>query len=143
MNSNDIKTLIEAMEKNDEATIQHFLSKGENDWNLGDEDTRKLLHVATETRQIPVLKKIFAMGANVNQAALLRRATTFGRLQTVKTLLAAGADPNPSTNDEMSPLYWAVVTDEVAIAIELLAAGANTDLGPKSDTTLSFAITNG
>ncbi len=51
-------------------------------------------------------------------------AVLFGHLETVKALIAAGADVNETNLDGESPLYWAVKKGHTEIVELLKAAGA-------------------
>jgi uncharacterized protein len=56
-------------------------------------------------------------------------------LNAVKTLLAAGADPNAKAPDSSTPLHQAVTARQVPIIRALVAAGAKLDAKNKDDLT--------
>ncbi|UCC23873.1 MAG: ankyrin repeat domain-containing protein [Gemmatimonadales bacterium] len=58
-------------------------------------------------------------------------AAARGDLDTVVSLLAAGADVNASQGDGMTGLHWAARHGEAAIAEALLAAGARTEVSTR------------
>jgi ankyrin repeat protein len=60
-------------------------------------------------------------------ATPLTAAVAHGRLETVRFLLGRGANPNAPDGDGIQPLHWVARSgrDDLAIARELLAAGAN------------------
>ena len=61
-----------------------------------------------------------------HKSAPLQVAAYRGRLEVVKILIAAGADPNltPDLGDTNSTLFWAVVNDHAAVATYLIEHGA-------------------
>ena len=73
-----------------------------------------------------------AYGANPNRMTLsglapnspLFAATTYGDVDTIKTLIAAGSDVREKNADEMTALHWGVLGGQGAAAQALIQAGA-------------------
>ena len=94
---------------------------------------RELIN-ASGTGNIPEIKRLLALGANVNcrdrsliQATPLVWAMFEHQDQAAEVLLAAGADPNVSDADGKKPLFYALAPgDHSAIIRALIRAGAET-----------------
>ena len=64
--------------------------------------------------------------------------------QAVRTLLAAGADPDATYGDGTTALHWAAHRDAHAMVVDLLTAGADANAGDDHGVTpLSLASLNG
>jgi ankyrin repeat protein len=86
-----------------------------------------------------MIKQLMAAGANVKASndgmTAIRRATESGCIDTLRFLLASGADPNAKMPDGTTPLMVAAgqgLTEVVAI---LLKAGADLDARSQSGQT--------
>jgi len=79
----------------------------------------------------------FAAGPGFDRliAPPFREASDRDPAQAVKTLLAAGANPNAKAPDGSTPLHQAVQARQVAIIRELVAAGAKLDAVNKDNLT--------
>ena len=62
-------------------------------------------------------------GATPNESPVADAAQQ-GNLETVRTLLLQGADPNAAQADGLTALHWAALNDELGMALVLLYAGA-------------------
>ena len=79
----------------------------------------------------------------VDSSAALMTATWQGRVEEVRKLLAAGANPNATKDDGSTALMRAAWHGNALIAELLLAAGANPDAANKDGkTALDFAKEN-
>jgi ankyrin repeat protein len=65
-----------------------------------------------------------------------------GHLESVKTLLAAGADVNQLTGDKSSPLLIAVVNGHFDVAEFLIGKGADVTLASENGATPLYAVLN-
>ena len=74
-------------------------------------------------------------GFNRTVAPPFREAADREPIDAVKTLLAAGADPNAKAPDGSTPLHQAVAARQVAIIQALVAGGAKLDAKNKDDLT--------
>jgi ankyrin repeat protein len=65
-----------------------------------------------------------------------------GHLESVKTLLAAGADVNQLTGDKSSPLLIAVINGHFDVAEFLISKGADVTLASENGATPLYAVLN-
>lgn len=68
----------------------------------------------------------FQADARAGTTALIAAARN-GQVETIKLLLAAGADPNLSMNDGRSPLHYAAVKCHIKVFVQLIEKGARID----------------
>jgi ankyrin repeat protein len=89
------------------------------------------LTAAVEKEDTAAIRKMIASFQNVNQRDLPSRQTALaiaavgGRVQSLRTLLELGADPNLSDNIGMTPLMYAVEVGNEGAVSALVHAGAN------------------
>ena len=111
-----------------------------------------LLSRAINSREFnpKIVWKLIAAGADVNlitnqlmSMAPLHNAAMYNRVEVIQWLIAAGADPNISTPNRCTPLYYASVCAERGLIEVLLAAGANVNAQNKfGDTGLHVTAGN-
>lgn len=99
-----------------------------------DRDQRSLIVLASVMPDVALLRELIARGIDVNQnhaglTALLAatRDSWHGRIETVTTLLANGADPGIADGDGNTPLHHAARSSDADVAARLLDAGAVLD----------------
>jgi len=90
---------------------------------------------------IPLLVRA---GGDINARLFLHNASRYGNLLAVKALIAAGANVNAQESGylEHTPLYYAVLKNELPVVKELIKAGAivnNTIWRPFKETYILFA----
>jgi len=107
--------LLQAAEAGDLAAVQTALQKGADvdarDAGFG----RTALMTASMRSRIPVMQALLTAGAQINlqatlgETALILAASGRGG-ESIKLLLANGADPNIADRDQKTPLMWMVDT---------------------------------
>lgn len=105
------------------------------------------LHIAAESKDVPVAGQLLAAGANVNAAdgwrcTPLHSAARQGDVSMAGLLLAAGADVNKVSGwEDATPLHIAAGRGDLAMVNKLLAAGADVHAWSSYlGTPLSFAV---
>lgn len=104
--------------------------------------------ILTSSRALPTLLALILAGtasaAGLPPDGALLQAAGWGELDTVRSLLEAGANPNYETKPGVSALTEAARKGHVAVVRELLAAGAKPDLGfAAGKTALQAAAASG
>jgi ankyrin repeat protein len=97
------------------------------------------LFAALAKRDTPTLKSLLAAGADPNSRdqqghGILHLAAEKGNLEALALLVDAHADVNATDHFE-TPLFYAVNTNQIAVASFLLAHGANVDGRDRTDRT--------
>ena len=110
------------------------------DPNIVDEDNWQTpLHIAAASNHKEVSKTLLDNGAEPNKAdrsgeTPLHGAAYQGFGDIVKILLEGGADPNVGGEDYVgSPLFFAVLNNEITVVKTLLDAGADPNLGNEQE----------
>jgi len=125
------------------ATHAYLARGGSPNGRLNHDDGLPLIQCAFRSQQGEIVEQLLAAGADVNQAdgvgnTLLIDAVRQGQGAFVAQLLRQGADVNHRNRHQRTPLHF---VEDVAIAEQLLAAGARADaLAPNAGTPLHWAI---
>src|SRR5262249_34899747 len=144
--------LLEAAETGDLAAVKNALEKGA-DVDARDEGFgRTALMTASMHSVIPIMQALLDAGAGGNlqarlgETALIMAASARGG-ETIKLLLANGADPNIADREQKTPLMWMVDTqfhrglDTSASIAPLVVAGARiNDRDAAGRTVLMWAV---
>jgi uncharacterized protein len=145
--------LLQAVKTGDLAAVTAALAKGANvdarEAGLG----RTALMTASMHSAIPIMQTLLDAGAGVNlqavlgETALILAASGRGG-ESIKLLLARGADPNLADRDKKTPLMWVVDTqfhraaDASGSIAPLVEAGARiNDRDAAERTALMWAVT--
>jgi ankyrin repeat protein len=138
-----LSALTEAIRRNHPDVVRALLA-AKADVNPGKPDKAPILQTEDTLDMIPVLLEAGANPNVVNSsgATPLFHAVQGGRLDIVKVLLAAGADPSPRTSNSggRSALVLALTNRSLEMAMVLLKAGANVNAATDyQDTALRIA----
>jgi ankyrin repeat protein len=117
-------------------------------------DGRTALHIAVSTKDIPLLKWLIGIGADVNvslgfsyEATPFQLAVQEGHHEIMKLLRLAGADVNgPATSGQQTALQFAVKKEDIQLTQWLIEIGADVNgaAGPSSGrTALQYAVLQG
>lgn len=105
-------------------------------------DQRSLLMHAAACADARLLRALIAKGADVNRAVggltpllAATRDSHQGRPDAVMTLVANGADPRTADAEGNTPLHYAALSSEAAVAAILVDAGAELDVPNREGAT--------
>lgn len=73
---------------------------------------------------LPMLCLLTPLQVNINGNSALHFGAGEGHLDVVQALLAAGADPSPSSENGARPLHWAALGGHEQVVLALLKGGA-------------------
>lgn len=115
-----------AIRKGDTARAQSLITSGIDAAGL---DAALVLAVNQYVERVEVIRLLLDKGARVNQPDLYRTplmlAAGKGHIETVKLLLARGADVNATAKEDITALTIAVQSNNVTVVRLLLTAGAD------------------
>lgn len=121
------RLLAAAIRKGDSARAQSLIASGAGADVL---DAALLSAVNKEKELVDVVRLLLDKGARVNQPDVHRTALMLaadrGHVETIKLLLAKGADVNAIVKDDITALAIAVQDNNAAVVRLLVAGGANT-----------------
>lgn len=128
--------IFEAIYQHDAGRVAELLSSGTDPNALLDEQPYWApLEAAIEEvdfgAPMEIVQLLIQHGADVNAwdkehtLTPLLAATKWNNREAIKLLLAAGADPNVTNTERVSPLRWAIENDDLEIATLLLRHGAD------------------
>ncbi|XP_062585969.1 ankyrin-1-like [Saccostrea cucullata] len=108
--------------------IDAVMTSSDLDINTTDRFGRSALYFASKTGQIPLVRKLMTLGADINQSKLLLHGCAHGcndEETTVYELVSLGADVNDVDEKNRTPLHIAVQNSLVNVTKALLKSNAN------------------
>ena len=147
MESSTIKEeFFQAVCSGDTVSTKYLLSTGCIDVNCVDDSGFTALHHAASLDNTTMIRLLHAHQANINArmqdelgAAPIHVATMYGSLDTIVTLHHLGCDISAFEDDDLTPLHYAVESEDVNIVSLLLKLNANVTACGSSGAPLHIA----
>lgn len=122
----NLKNFLDCVKSGDVDKVSKWLNKGLDpnfQWKDGGETPLTLAVKSDKPREM--IMALVAGGAHLDYRAAdtmtpLHRAASFGNYEAIKVLLDLGQSPNTRDQFELTPLYYAVLNDTVALCVERL-----------------------
>ncbi len=149
VNSNNVKTLIGAIEENNQSEFFRLLNLktdffGKKFIDEMDADGASPLYWAAVCGHVHFITPLFKAGVDVNKpdkdgATPVLIAAQMGRAAAITALKAVGANLDTLANDGVTPIYIAAQNGHAATITALLEAGANVNVKTPWGTALECA----
>ena len=147
MESSNIKEdFFHAVCSGDTVSTKHLLSTGCIDVNCVDDSGFTALHHAASLNNTTMIRLLHAHQANINArmedesgAALIHVATMYSSLDAIVTLYQLGCDISAFDDDDLTPLHYAVESEDMNTVSLLLKLNANVTACGSSGAPLHIA----
>lgn len=134
------RRLVNSVKKGDASIVKYWLNQSANPvaWVEDENSEKPLIMIACEMGHLDVVKALVDAGADISvddgdDRSVLYAAAFANQLDTVKFLLANGADPNEQLK---GPIIAAIVNNNVSMMEALLDAGADVRLQREDEFAL-------